>query len=505
MVLSQESAKATASATAIHHYDVVIIGGGIAGIAIAELLARKTDLCIKLIDHARQLGTGASGKLEGWFHSGALYSGNDDAQIFMNCVNGIEDLINYYSSYFAEQCNIVLEERYHHLFVPTVRHHEGGWFNDAPVLYILPDQGSLDIRLSRFKNDSVLWEIQRQRVRNRLEAAFGLHHNWLQDGQCRAPSYAHIESYRDGRCSLNETSGILDEVCRRYDKSFGLPASSYEIIQSLDVSMNTATILRDLVASALSKGVDFETGITVENLVLDRFGPTRIKSVLCRDRHGVAHLLKAKLFIFAVGADFKILLQQLHLRVRLKMSKSAMVIAAPALATVNFARMSIREKFHFNHFVQQVHDPKESFQYSILANSGFSPEDADVERDVADVDNLLEPAERYFGKKELYLRRLYSYDCIKTEFISEEEEQRRYSYWIELNKDSNYISVLPGKFSFFPTVAYQTYLRVRDLLECQEACNYGRYIPHWENERRVHDLVAEHHAVRILSEERSGQ
>jgi len=491
----------TENATAIHHYDVVIIGGGISGIAIAEILSRKAKLRIKVIDHALQLGTGASGKLEGWFHSGALYSGNDDAQTFMNCINGIEDLINHYSNYFADRCNMVLEQKQPKLFGPSVKPQKRSWFNDAPVYYILPTNESPDIKLSRFKNDSVLWEIQRQRVHNRLEAAFGRQHNWWQGGQCRAPSYAHIESYRDSVCSLNDTSGILDAFLKTYDKAFGLSPSLYDILKSQDFSMNTAVIMRDLVASALSNGVDFKAGMNIENLVIDRFGPLRIKSVVCRDQHGVLNHLKARLFVFAVGSGFNTFLQQLNLRVRLKMSKSAMVIASPPLAKINFARMSIKDKFHFNHFVQQANDENGGLQYSVLANSGFSKDEADVEQEVADMDSLLDSAERYFGKEKLYSRRLYSYECIKTEFISEEEEKRRYSYWIELNRDNNYISVLPGKFSFFPTVAYQTYLRIKELLEFKEVNNHTKYVPNRKNERAAIDLVANHYPVKILSGE----
>src|SRR5438067_6236532 len=163
-------------ATALYHYDVVVIGGGIAGIAISELLCRSGRLRVKLIESAPQLGTGASGKLEGWFHSGALYSGNDDAQTFMNCLNGLEDLLNLYSNYFGDECNFVVEQRKPDLFVPAVKQRPGGWFNDAPVYYLVPNQEAPDIKLSRFKNDSILWDIQKQRVLNRLEAAFGLQH-----------------------------------------------------------------------------------------------------------------------------------------------------------------------------------------------------------------------------------------------------------------------------------------------------------------------------------------
>lgn len=40
---------------------------------------------------------------------GVLYLGQDDGQIFFNCVNGVEDLFNYYSYYFVGCCNLILE------------------------------------------------------------------------------------------------------------------------------------------------------------------------------------------------------------------------------------------------------------------------------------------------------------------------------------------------------------------------------------------------------------
>ncbi|MGK7956420.1 MAG: FAD-dependent oxidoreductase, partial [Crocosphaera sp.] len=46
----------------IEYVDVVVIGGGIAGVSIAEFLARHSNLSIKLLEKAPQLGTLASGK-----------------------------------------------------------------------------------------------------------------------------------------------------------------------------------------------------------------------------------------------------------------------------------------------------------------------------------------------------------------------------------------------------------------------------------------------------------
>ena len=97
----------------------------------------------------------------------------------------------------------------------------------------------------------------------------------------------------------------------------------------------------------------------------------------------------------------------------------------------------------------------------MLANSGYM---RDEDPEEVDIEPILELAERYFGKEKLYDRQLFSYECMKTEFISEEEQKRRYSYWIESNPQSNYLCVLPGKFSFFPTVAYQAYQRIKTLI-----------------------------------------
>ena len=87
--------------------------------AIAEFLARHSHLSIRVLESSPQLGTQASGKLEGWFHTGALYAGQDDAQTFINCVNSLEDLINFYSPYFPGRCNFSLQSTNPSTFRPA--------------------------------------------------------------------------------------------------------------------------------------------------------------------------------------------------------------------------------------------------------------------------------------------------------------------------------------------------------------------------------------------------
>ncbi|BFM38282.1 FAD-dependent oxidoreductase [Synechocystis sp. LKSZ1] len=483
-------------ASAIESVDVAVVGGGIAGVAISEYIARHSTLSIRLLEQQDQLGAGSSGKLEGWFHSGALYSGQDDGQTFMNCVNSLEDLINGYSPYFGHRCNVGLVEAATGYFQPQIQAHPEGWFNPNPVYLIHPRQQAPELHLSGLKGEQVQMQLQLKRVLGRLEMAYGRGHNWLHQDQCQAPSYAQVENYEGLACTLLANPAPLQQLCQAFDQSFGFGPGDYALIRSLDCAMDTYAILRDCVASALALGVTIETGIQLETLNSDRYGPVRLKSLVYRTGTGQRKHLKAQAFIFAVGAGFGSILGELQVRARLKQSRSAMIVAYPALSDLNFVRMSTKNRFHFNHFVQSPQREEMTLSYSMLANSGYTNGD---NLEAMDIEPLLDAAERYFGRENLYRRHLYSYDCIKTEFVSDDEQKRRYSYWIEADPQSNYLCVLPGKFSFFPTVALQAFRQLKTLVSLQERPSQTTFRTSSETLAQAAALVALPYPQQILA------
>ena len=79
-------------------YDVVIIGGGIAGICIAEILSRD-KLKILIIEKNKNLISEASTSQHGWFHFGSLYAILEDNQTLKNMLNNLINIRKYYSHF----------------------------------------------------------------------------------------------------------------------------------------------------------------------------------------------------------------------------------------------------------------------------------------------------------------------------------------------------------------------------------------------------------------------
>lgn len=79
-------------------FNCVIIGGGIAGIASAEML-QGSELNVLLIEKRNELASLLSGRQHSWFHTGRLYSAPIDPKIQEVCIHNLNTLIHHYSEF----------------------------------------------------------------------------------------------------------------------------------------------------------------------------------------------------------------------------------------------------------------------------------------------------------------------------------------------------------------------------------------------------------------------
>jgi hypothetical protein len=465
----------------VHHFDVVVVGGGIAGVSIAERLARearrrKKTLRIALVERAPELGEGSSGRLEGWFHTGALYSAQADGQTFMACVKNVERLINWYRRDplfpFSKNCNFDLttskESRDPHAHSRQVPKHleketPSPWFLPESTIYY-----ALRQKLERGRTDAdvMQWSQQSQKISGRIHEAYWKW-EWSKDDLAQAPPAEMVlktpspqrEGVGDGEDYLERDPDLavarqpkIEELLGRYERSISPEELNdlYQIYRSRDSVMDTHQILQDLTRSAAENGVEFLTGTEIREFNVPRYGDVVVTGLVGHQTvassasgHGTRNLhLLANHYIFALGSGFndEFLRKELGLRLRVETNRSVMAVIHPPLIEQNFVRMDYYPKNHFNHILRSLGatagDDGTPYNYSMIANSAFDTKDTEMKRIAQSIEALLETACRYFpdtfyhdenGKR----RDILWYQCNKTEFLSDDERKRNYTYWCE--------------------------------------------------------------------------
>ena len=80
-------------------YDWIVVGGGISGISVAEILCREGK-SVLLLEKNETLAAETSKVFHEWMHSGALYTLVSDNLLTLRYLLGAtDDLLEYYSCY----------------------------------------------------------------------------------------------------------------------------------------------------------------------------------------------------------------------------------------------------------------------------------------------------------------------------------------------------------------------------------------------------------------------
>lgn len=376
----------------MHHF--IIVGAGIAGIAIAELLQRS-GRPVLLLEAQDKLCSESSAHQQGWFHTGSLYAALPTNSFFRILVGNLDDLFGYYSCF--ENMNLRVDRN---IYTSKI----DGWFSNTMNLYAYVSPREPEVSLAM----KPLWWLAIQRAQRRLA--------WFENLNF-AEDLSKQVRFIERRVSVNL-------VKRWGDLGFNLGRLSC-VLKSRDRTMDSHLIATDLLRSFLGNGGELKTNCRVKavegNCVVTEGGETlRANHVIVTSGHLTGRLCGVGLRIHA----------------------SPIVVAFPALTTVNFVRMSPKISETINHIYHRAG----GYQYSVLGNALYYDHDRlrsdegfkhEVNRVVLDRMTRVFPDELGQVKTRIYYG-------IKTEVVNS-GQFRNYQYHI-IDRDKCTVA-LPGKFS----------------------------------------------------------
>ena len=206
-------------------FDWIIVGGGIAGISLCEILTREGH-SVALIEKNNKLASETTREFHEWVHTGSLYTLVKDKMKTLKYILGsLDDLLEFYSSF--SKMNLRPSEN-----GLKIIKDEKGWFN--------PNYINFKYRLKNRKF-IIPWIYA---VSRSIALIDGIRrHDWLR-----------------------RRAGILESLTTKYQvpifKNFIkiiLSNKKFFKIQTTDFTTNSRYLLRDMIATAVNNGLEIFT------------------------------------------------------------------------------------------------------------------------------------------------------------------------------------------------------------------------------------------------------
>lgn len=209
-------------------YDWIVIGGGVSGIAVAEILCRENQ-SVLLIEKNNLLASETSKQFHEWVHSGALYTLLPDNLLTLRYLLGAtDDLLQFYGSF--SRMNLIPSEN-------GVEVTDNGWFNSEYI--------DFKYRIRKF-NPIWMGLVSRS---NSIIDLIGKH-DWLRR---KAGS-----EYGRNQMQIDFWIKHIWEQLRTSEK--------FHTITSPDITMNSRILLQDLISASRAKGLEIILGQKVLNI-----------------------------------------------------------------------------------------------------------------------------------------------------------------------------------------------------------------------------------------------
>jgi len=207
-------------------YDWIVIGGGVSGITISEILSREGK-SVLLLEKNAKLASETSKDFHEWVHSGALYTLAPDRLLTLRYLLGAtDDLVEYYSCF--PRMNIIPTES-------GISIKKNGWFNDDHIEFRYRAHKYNPIWLSTVSRALAINEL----IKN---------HDWLRR---RAGS-----EYGSSKVKFSYNFTNIKKQLQNRDSFFS--------IKSPDYTMNSRELLSDIVFACESSGVKIKVNSEVE-------------------------------------------------------------------------------------------------------------------------------------------------------------------------------------------------------------------------------------------------
>ena len=211
-------------------YDWIVVGGGMAGISIAEILCREGK-SVLLIEKNSVIASETSKVFHEWMHSGALYSLVPDNLLTLRYLLGAtDDLLEYYKGFSRMNLS------------PTTSGisvlGNDGWFN----------QGHIEYRY-KIRKLNPFWMSLVSRSINIMGMI--KQHDWLRR---RAGS-----EYSGSKVNVRHTFNFIHKQL--------LSKNDFYHVISPDLTMNSRNLISDLISYAIYNGLDIITSEGVKNII----------------------------------------------------------------------------------------------------------------------------------------------------------------------------------------------------------------------------------------------
>jgi hypothetical protein len=209
-------------------YDWIVVGGGVSGISVAEILCRENK-SVLLIEKNDLLASETSKQFHEWVHSGALYTLVPDNLLTLRYLLGAtDDLLQFYSSF--PHMNLMASDSGVGISGP-------GWFNGDRIAFKY-----------RIRKLNPIWMALVSRSISIIDLIGD--HDWLR---------------RKAGSEYGPNQLSVDYWIRHIWKQMSSSEKFYTL-ESPDITMNSRVLLQDLLRVSIAKGMEIIVGEEVLNI-----------------------------------------------------------------------------------------------------------------------------------------------------------------------------------------------------------------------------------------------